>query len=110
MKKILLILSLALIAAGSSAGAMEFKHQQKGVTCEQCHGTKNPAAAAKAKSCMKCHSYADVAAKSKNLNPNPHDSHAGELRCTLCHKEHSQSVNYCRECHKSGEKFEFKVP
>ena len=27
----------------------------------------------------------------ERIVPNPHDSHAGEVRCTLCHKEHKAS-------------------
>ena len=71
-------------------------------------------AAAKSKACMKCHNYQDLAAASaaKKVALNPHDSHAGQLRCTLCHKEHEQSVLYCRQCHKNAEdkRFDMAVP
>ena len=90
------------------------KHMQKGVTCEQCHSSSAPVAAAKSKACMKCHNYQDLAAASaaKKVALNPHDSHAGQLRCTLCHKEHEQSVLYCRQCHKNAEdkRFDMAVP
>lgn len=89
----------------------QFKHQAKNVNCEACHKTNAPVAAAKSKSCKQCHNYNELAAKTSKLNPNPHDSHAGQLRCTLCHKEHSESVVYCKECHKNGDpKFNFKTP
>lgn len=111
IKAVVLACSLVLSASIAVAAPMQFKHQQRSVTCEQCHGVANPSTKAKAKSCMKCHNYADVAQKSKHLNPNPHDSHAGELRCTLCHREHADSVVYCKECHKNNDpNFNFKVP
>lgn len=106
------LLAAALGMAAVSAQAMEFKHQARGVTCEKCHKTASPVKAAKNSSCMECHSYADVAKKSAKLNPNPHDSHAGQVRCVKCHKEHKASVSYCSECHTNPEdkKFQFKVP
>lgn len=67
---------------------------------------------------MQCHNYDALAAKSaekiKN-DPamkgklNPHDSHAGQLKCTECHKEHSKSSLYCLECHKNAEDARFKM-
>jgi fumarate reductase flavoprotein subunit len=107
--KLLIVLFGAALTL--SAGAMDFKHQAKGIKCEQCHGVASPAAPAKAKSCVKCHNYPALAEKTKALNPNPHDSHAGEVRCTLCHREHAPSVVYCKECHKNNDpKFDFKTP
>jgi len=111
VKAIATACAVVLCALSASTQAAEFKHQARGVSCEQCHGVAMPSAPAKAKSCMKCHNYGDLAKKSAKLNPNPHDSHAGELRCTLCHREHSQSVVHCKTCHKSNDpKFDFKVP
>lgn len=112
--KALTIGCVVALALGQSAYAnqtMQFKHQQRSIPCVQCHGVASPSTPAKSKACMKCHTYEAVAEKSKHLNPNPHDSHAGQLRCTLCHKEHAQSVVYCKECHiGSDPKFNFKVP
>lgn len=113
MKKI--ILGFALTAAlfcSAVAAPTQFKHMNKGVNCEMCHASATPAGPAKAKSCNKCHNYADLAKKTaKPGKLNPHDSHAGELRCTLCHKEHSDSVVYCKQCHKANdERFNFKTP
>lgn len=30
---------------------------------------------------------------------NPHNSHWGEMECSLCHNMHRPSVNYCASCH-----------
>ena len=113
-KALILGCALAFAAAQtaySAPAAMQFKHQQRSVSCDKCHGVANPSTPAKAKACAKCHTYDAVAEKTKNMNPNPHDSHAGQLRCTLCHREHAQSVVYCKTCHiGSDPKFNFKVP
>lgn len=104
------VLSCFIALGSAQAAEMMMKHAAKGVTCEACHKTNSPSRAAKASSCARCHTYADVAKKTSKMNPNPHESHAGEVRCTLCHREHKASVNYCLECHQTGEKFQFKVP
>ena len=104
----------AVLVFGQAAYAnqtMQFKHQQRNVSCQMCHGVANPTTPAKSKACMKCHNYDALAKQSAKLNPNPHDSHAGQLRCTLCHREHAQSVVYCKQCHMGNDpKFDFKVP
>ncbi|MCI8367898.1 MAG: cytochrome c3 family protein [Eggerthellaceae bacterium] len=33
---------------------------------------------------------------------NPHSDRHGDIDCGTCHKAHSQSVNYCTECHASA--------
>ena len=89
------LLFIGLCSAVSAQPTM-MKHQAKGVSCEQCHN------------------YPDLAKASaeKKVALNPHDSHAGQLRCTLCHKEHQQSVVYCRQCHKNADdkRFDMTVP
>lgn len=107
------LLFIGLCSAVSAQPTM-MKHQAKGVSCEQCHKSAAPVAAAKSKACMQCHNYPALAKASaeKKLALNPHDSHAGQLRCTLCHKEHQQSVVYCRQCHKNADdkRFDMTVP
>lgn len=115
MKNSFLITTVALMLVFSEAAfcQTQFKHQSRSVTCEQCHMVAAPTTKAKAKVCFNCHNYQDLAKKSatKGLALNPHDSHAGELRCNLCHKEHGQSVVYCKECHKKDDpRFNFNTP
>ena len=44
---------------------------------------------------------ADLIAKTAGLSEkyNPHKEQHGEVACGECHKGHSQSVNYCSQCH-----------
>lgn len=50
--------------------------------------------------CMRCHgNYAHLAELTKDLEPNPHNSHLGQIECRLCHKMHKPSVDYCALCH-----------
>lgn len=112
---VLMTVIVVLSVSVSYAAPKVDKHQSKGVACSSCHedGTDNviPADA----TCIKCHgSYADLAQKTANLDnikagiTNPHKSHIGEARCTVCHKNHAASVLYCNECH--SPKFDMKVP
>ncbi|MBN1612956.1 MAG: cytochrome c3 family protein [Deltaproteobacteria bacterium] len=83
------------------------RHARHGIRCGDCHESdpslKPPTMAA----CLQCHgSYKDVAALTEGLHPNPHDSHMGEVKCRLCHKEHKESELFCNRCHV----FEMKVP
>lgn len=110
-----LISALAFALCGSAlAQPTMSKHMSRGVPCQACHMSATPAGPAKAKSCAQCHKYPDLAAASaaKKMALNPHDSHAGQLRCTLCHKEHEQSRLHCRECHKNADdtRFDMAVP
>ena len=88
-----------------SAG-LEKVHVQRGVTCEQCHG-KSQQDPVPMEPCLGCHgNYQKLAESSKGRSPNVHDSHLGEIRCTLCHHEHKASEMYCNRCHN----FDMKVP
>lgn len=75
------------------------RHLARGVTCEQCHGKDkaNPQLPDES-TCLTCHNKEQVAAKTPQLKPNPHQApHNGD--CTLCHLQHEPEVNYCSQCH-----------
>lgn len=78
------------------------KHSAAGVTCETCHGGAaftEPVAEA---TCTQCHgTYSELAAKTP-WEPNPHQSHMGELACSTCHNVHKPSVSFCDQCHSFG--------
>lgn len=96
---------LANIVSGVSAQSHQMlidRHSASGVTCETCHGgaafTEPVAEAA----CTQCHgSYSELAAKTP-WEPNPHQSHMGELACSTCHNVHKPSVSFCDQCHSFG--------
>ena len=55
--------------------------------------------------CFDCHlpnehtSYEEVIQLTAGLEPNPHDSHLGQMDCEICHKTHKLSEDYCAQCH-----------
>ena len=79
---------------------MDHAHAVKKISCGDCHGGFFPEERASDENCLKCHkSHQHMAQLTKNVKPNPHDSHLGEIRCTICHKAHEKSVYYCNQCH-----------
>jgi hypothetical protein len=91
------------------------KHDARGVSCEQCHGTTAPTSAPLSnKACIECHKQADLVKATakyddvKHKSQNPHESHLHGASCFVCHKNHSNSVLYCDECHQP--KFGWNVP
>ena len=95
-----LMLSFACWAAPAARHAANGKHVAARVTCENCHGEAAPAKAAAMKACIGCHGdFATVAALTKALPVNPHDSHMDDPECTDCHTQHKPPVVKCMSCH-----------
>ena len=84
-------------------------HSKAGVHCFDCHQEEKPTKKAVAPdSCMTCHGdYPAMKAVTKDVKPNPHDSHLGEIPCTECHRQHQPPVVKCLECHAG--KFKFNI-
>lgn len=94
-------------------------HYQANVGCKECHVTtpidalgevvayvtgnyQEPLSERRVENdvCLTCHrSYESLAERTAHLSRNPHDSHWPNVRCTLCHKAHRPSENYCAQCH-----------
>lgn len=103
---VLALLVFATSLAHAAPPTLTGKHGQIGLSCASCHGAETPSARAPASACGQCHgSYDKLAEATAGVDPNPHKSHQGEVRCTLCHKSHRPSVLFCNECHT----FELKV-
>ncbi|EGO64981.1 cytochrome c3 [Acetonema longum] len=51
--------------------------------------------------CLKCHQddWQQTVTATQYDHRNPHDSHLGEIDCSLCHKMHRTSEVYCAQCH-----------
>ena len=97
-------------------------HYQAGVGCKDCHvvapqdtlgeivsyvtgsyQTPLPEAEMPMSECFRCHRDYDVRIeKTSHLERNPHFGHWPNMECTLCHKFHQPSVDYCGRCHPSG--------
>ena len=76
------------------------KHENMGVDCSGCHKEDPPKEKVPMAVCLGSHEdYPKVAAKTNKLDPNPHDSHLGEIECEKCHHAHKASVNFCATCH-----------
>jgi len=80
------------------------KHIKAGLNCYSCHGAAKVATGAEVAmaKCLSCHGpYADLAKRTKKIDPNPHTNpHYGDLDCNVCHHGHRADENYCRTCHK----------
>lgn len=103
----LVIISFSVSTENASASALRGKHASEGISCADCHKTAKPTSAATEAACMECHgTYEKVAALTKKLHGNPHDSHLGPMDCTKCHGIHKPTVIPCLDCHAE---FEFKA-
>jgi hypothetical protein len=91
----------------ASSEHLDCVHAEARVPCSSCHAKFSVEEDSNMEVCLKCHgSYADMALVTKDTEPNPHDSHLGEVDCTLCHKIHEPSMDLCEQCHA----FDFKLP
>lgn len=108
MKTVTLLALILMISVSAAVYAapdktVEGPHAELNMACADCHGTDTPDKRAPASACTGCHGeYADIAKLTEKVEPNPHKSHQGEIRCTICHKVHMPSVVYCAECHDFG--------
>lgn len=97
----------------TSSSYLDGLHSRKDVTCFSCHGEKIAEAGDLVESdrCLYCHGPWDrllqKTAPTDFPDRNPHQSHLGEIDCTVCHKGHTASSVYCLGCHKN---FTMKIP
>jgi cytochrome c nitrite reductase small subunit len=100
---------------------LAYAHAEENVTCLECHeptiqqqmeeGIKfvtndyeNPLEEREFDQewCLRCHehgSYEELAQRTEELELNPHDSHYGEMECSICHRVHEASEEVCAYCH-----------
>jgi hypothetical protein len=87
-------------------------HAAEKVKCVKCHETANKTDPVRMDTCLGCHGDGDSKAlaalttKVKPLNPHENRHYGTEAECSLCHRVHEKSVNYCLDCHN---RFDFKV-
>lgn len=82
-------------------------HAQRKIACSGCHGKSLPQKGDQVENdrCLSCHgSFAALADKTRPVqfpDRNPHQSHMGEIGCTVCHKAHQPSTVFCLNCHRN---------
>jgi len=100
-----------MFTSAAESDYLDARHVAKDVTCAGCHGKDLPKAddTVENPKCLACHGPAEeLAAKTAPKvfpDRNPHQSHLGEINCTVCHSGHAASKVYCLQCHP---KFEMK--
>lgn len=91
---------------------LDARHVSKDVTCAGCHGKTLPKSGdtVENQKCLECHGpMTELVTKTAPKDfpdRNPHESHLGEIACTVCHSGHAESKVYCLECHP---KFNMKI-
>lgn len=89
-------------AMAQGHGLLIDRHTAAGVGCQTCHGEAAFTEPVAMQACTQCHgSYAELAARTP-WEPNPHQSHMGEVECSSCHNIHKPSVSFCDQCHAFG--------
>jgi hypothetical protein len=89
----------------ANSSFLDALHAKRDVTCAACHGATLPTTGDTVENdrCLACHGpAAQLAAKTKPAefpDRNPHQSHLGEVACTVCHHAHAASEVYCVGCH-----------
>jgi hypothetical protein len=100
-------------ASWASSSYLDAGHSKAKVGCRACHGKAIPEQGDTVENdrCLTCHGNMEslIARSAPRDFPdrNPHQSHLGEIACTVCHLGHSQSKVYCLGCHA---KFKMKIP
>ncbi len=91
----------------ASGDFLDHLHAKGSISCANCHGKAFPGfdVTVENKRCLECHGPMEQLVKKTEppefKDRNPHESHLGEIACTVCHKGHSESKVYCLECHQN---------
>ena len=94
----------------AASGFMDREHARGGLTCSACHGAPGAFGVPEPEKCLACHRvYDGTMEKGAGQVPSPHRSHLESPPCSLCHKAHEESVNYCNteNCHHYNFKFPY---
>jgi hypothetical protein len=95
-----------------SEGPLGKLHADEKVKCVKCHGTAKRTEPVSMETCLGCHGDGDskalaaLTAKAKPMNPHENRHYGTEADCSLCHRVHQKSVNFCLDCHS---RFDFKM-
>ena len=102
-----------MFASWLTSSYTDHLHAKAMIDCAGCHGKDAPLLDTTVENsrCLACHGPQDqLAARSTPKDfpqRNPHDSHLGEIACTVCHHAHAESKAYCLDCHRN---FAMEIP
>jgi hypothetical protein len=100
-------------ASWANSGFTDHLHARAMIDCGGCHGRQLPVLDSTVENsrCLACHGPLEkLAAKTAPKEfpkRNPHQSHLGDIACTVCHHVHSAARLYCLDCHKN---FNLPIP
>jgi hypothetical protein len=92
-------------ASWANSSYTDHLHAKAKIDCAGCHGKELPLLDAKVENdrCLACHGPREQlirkTAPADFPQRNPHDSHVGDVNCTVCHHAHSASSSFCLTCH-----------
>jgi len=102
-----------MFASWLNSSYTDHLHAKAMIDCAGCHGKEAPLLDTTVENsrCLACHGPQDqLAARSTPKDfpkRNPHDSHLGDIACTVSHHAHAESKAYCLDCHRN---FAMKIP
>jgi hypothetical protein len=102
-----------IFASWAKSSYTDHLHGKAMVDCAGCHGKEAPLLDTTVENsrCLTCHGPLEQLARKTAPKDfpkrNPHDSHLGDIACTVCHHAHAVSKAYCLDCHKT---FKMKIP
>jgi len=102
-----------IFASWADSSYTDHLHAKAMIDCAGCHGKEVPLLDTTVDNgrCLACHGpQEELARKSAPKDVpkrNPHQSHLGDIACTVCHHAHSASKVYCLDCHKN---FKMTIP
>jgi hypothetical protein len=100
-------------ASWANSSFTDHLHAKAMIDCGGCHGKELPVLDATVENsrCLACHGPLEqLAARSTPKDfpkRNPHQSHLGDIACTVCHHAHAASKAYCLDCHNN---FKLAIP
>jgi len=97
-----------IFSSWQSSNYLDRAHKEKGFYCTDCH-QKYLSGDDPTDRCVACHgSYDRMAKRPSSYEKNPHKAHLPDLRCTVCHKGHTQFKDFCSSCHPFGYTWTYK--
>ncbi len=101
-----------IFSSWANSNFLDNLHAKVGIVCNHCHGKRLPKIddTVGKDRCLACHGPNEQLVQKTQpgefKDRNPHNSHLGDINCTVCHHAHGESQVYCLDCHKN---FKMKI-